>query len=76
VCRKYSNLLTTLGDLDGTTSRSYQVRDKNNLDKLLDNPDFAEANRIQLVDVVMDKYDAPRALKAGSELYAKRAEKY
>ena len=73
--RKYTNLLTTLGDLDGTASRSYQVRDKSSLDKLLDSPDFAAANKIQLVDVVMDKYDTPRALKAGSELYAERAAK-
>ncbi|KIM66897.1 hypothetical protein SCLCIDRAFT_1210949 [Scleroderma citrinum Foug A] len=72
---KYTNLLTTLGDLDGTASRSYQVRDKSSLDKLLVNPDFAAANKIQLVDVVMDKYDTPRALKAGSELYTERAEK-
>ncbi|KAL4070052.1 thiamine diphosphate-binding protein [Scleroderma yunnanense] len=72
---EYTTLLTTLGDLDGTASRSYKVGDKGGLEKLLANPDFAEANKIQLVEVVMDKYDTPRALKTASELSAKHAGK-
>ncbi|KIJ62714.1 hypothetical protein HYDPIDRAFT_94123 [Hydnomerulius pinastri MD-312] len=72
---KWTSLLTTLGDLDGTLSKSYTVRDKASLDKLLDDAEFAKAGKIQLVEVVMGKFDTPRALKAAAELSAKNAEK-
>lgn len=73
--RKWASLLTTLGDVDGTLSRSYTVRDKLGLEKLLDDPQFSNAGKIQLVEVVMGKFDTPRALKVASELSAKYAEK-
>ncbi|KAG6380224.1 thiamine diphosphate-binding protein [Boletus reticuloceps] len=72
--RKWTSLLTTLGDLNGTLSRSYTVRNKPELEKLLDDPQFANAGKIQLVEVVMDKYDTPRALKMAAELSTKYAE--
>lgn len=75
LCRKYTDLLTTLGDLDGTASESYKVCDKNSLDKILFDPKFSKANKIQLVEVVMGKYDTPRALKMASGLYEQRAAK-
>ncbi|KAH7884985.1 thiamine diphosphate-binding protein [Phlebopus sp. FC_14] len=71
---KWTSLLTTLGDVDGTQSKSYTVRDKAGLDKLLDDAEFAKAGKIQLVEVVMGKYDSPRALKASAELASKHAE--
>jgi pyruvate decarboxylase len=73
--RKWTSLLTTLGDLDGTLSKSYTVRDKTELDKLLDDAEFSSAKKIQLVEVVMGKYDTPRALKMAAELSTKHAEK-
>jgi pyruvate decarboxylase len=43
------------------------------LDKLLDDENFASARKIQLVEVLMDKYDTPRALQASADLTAKMA---
>ncbi|KIO02700.1 hypothetical protein M404DRAFT_147308 [Pisolithus tinctorius Marx 270] len=65
---KYTSLLTTFGDIGGTASRSFTVRDKASLNRLLEDPEFAKANKIQLVEVIMDKYDTPRALEAGSAM--------
>ncbi|KAF8133926.1 thiamine diphosphate-binding protein [Boletus edulis] len=72
---KWTSLLTTLGDVDGTLSRSYTVRDKSGLEKLLDDPEFSNAGKIQLVEVIMGKYDTPRALKLAAELSGKYTEK-
>ncbi|KAG6336857.1 hypothetical protein ID866_2215 [Astraeus odoratus] len=73
---KYTSLLTTFGDVEGTASKSYSVRDKAGLDSLLVDPDFIKADKIQLVEVIMDKYDTPRGLKFASELSTKRAGKH
>jgi len=54
-------------------SKSYTVRSKSELDKLLDDDEFASARKIQLVEVIMDKYDTPRALQASADLTAKLA---
>ncbi|KAN0087690.1 pyruvate decarboxylase [Tylopilus felleus] len=72
---KWTSLLTTLGDIDGTLTRSYSVRDKAGLEKLLDDPQFSSAGKMQLVEVIMGKYDTPRALKLAGELSHKYAEK-
>ncbi|KAF7978485.1 hypothetical protein HWV62_45623 [Athelia sp. TMB] len=50
-------------DAKGEKSRSYTVRNKEELEKLLADTTFASADKIQLVEVIMDKYDAPRALR-------------
>jgi len=68
---KWTSLLTVLGDLDGTLSQSYTVHNKAELSSLLDNEEFAKASKIQLVEVMMDKFDAPRALMAQAELSGK-----
>lgn len=68
---KWTSLLTVLGDLDGSKSKSYTVHNKTELSALLDDATFASANKIQLVEVMMDKYDAPRALQVQSELSGK-----
>lgn len=60
-----------LGDADGTLSRSYTVDSKDALSALLEDAEFARAERIQLVEVMLDKYDAPRALQVQAELSGK-----
>ena len=60
--------------MDGTLTRSYTVRDKHGLEKLLDDPQFSSARKMQLVEVIMDKYDTPRALIMEAELSRKYAE--
>ncbi|KAG2358323.1 thiamine diphosphate-binding protein [Suillus spraguei] len=70
---KWTSLLTTLGDIEGKMSKSYTVHNKSELDKLLDDEEFASAGKIQLVEVIMDKYDTPRALQASAALSAKIA---
>ncbi|KAK0464686.1 thiamine diphosphate-binding protein [Desarmillaria tabescens] len=68
---KWTSLLETLGDLDGTRSKSYTTNTKEELSNLLDDSEFASANKIQLVEVVMPMHDAPRALKVQAELSGK-----
>jgi pyruvate decarboxylase len=73
ISRKWTSLLNTLGDVEGKSSKSYTVGSKIELDKLLDDENFASARKIQLVEVLMDKYDTPRALQASADLTAKMA---
>jgi pyruvate decarboxylase len=56
-------LLTVLGDTTGKLSRTYQARSIPELEMLLRNEEFEQAKYIQLVEVVMDKMDAPETLK-------------
>ena len=49
-------------------AKSYTVRTKQELSDLLDDPKFAAAETIQLVEMMMDQFDAPRALKVQAEL--------
>lgn len=51
--------------------RSYTVRTKKELDALLNDESFAKADGIQLVEVIMDKYDAPLPLLRQAELSVK-----
>jgi pyruvate decarboxylase len=48
------------------------VRTKRELDALLDDASFASAAGIQLVEVVMEKFDAPLTLLRQTELISKR----
>ncbi|PFH53957.1 hypothetical protein AMATHDRAFT_752 [Amanita thiersii Skay4041] len=68
---RWTELLNTLGDVDGRSSRSYSVKTKAELSKLLDDETFGKADKIQLVEVVMDKLDAPRALQVQAEMTGK-----
>ena len=52
-----------MGGEEGKTCQSYLVKTKTELSNLLDNEEFAKADNIQLVEMIMDMYDAPRALK-------------
>ncbi|KAJ7059148.1 pyruvate decarboxylase [Mycena amicta] len=65
---EWTSLLRSLGDVDGTRSKSYTVRTKSELSALLDDETFASAGKIQLVEVVMKMHDAPRALRVQSEM--------
>ncbi|KAK0503810.1 pyruvate decarboxylase [Armillaria luteobubalina] len=68
---KWTSLLETFGDVDGTRSKSYTTNTKEELTNLLDDPEFASASKIQLVEVMMPMHDAPRALKVQAELSGK-----
>lgn len=70
-CRKWTRLLDTLGGEEGKTCQSYRVETKSELSKLLDDPTFAAAEKIQLVELLMDPHDAPNALKRQAELSGK-----
>lgn len=67
----WTQLLSTFGDLDGSLSKSYTVKTKQDVNDLLDNPMFAKADKIQLVEVCMEALDAPRALAVQAEMTAK-----
>lgn len=67
---KWAQLLDVFSE-DDTPHKSYTVRTKDELSRLLDNKAFASAEKIQLVEVVMEPLDAPRALKVQTELSAK-----
>ncbi|EPQ54543.1 pyruvate decarboxylase THI3 [Gloeophyllum trabeum ATCC 11539] len=66
---KWTSLLDVLGG-EGI-SLSYTVKTKEEAEKLLDDPEFASAKKIQLVEVIMPQHDAPRGLKAQAELSGK-----
>ncbi|KLO14832.1 pyruvate decarboxylase [Schizopora paradoxa] len=53
------------------TGKTYTVSTRDELSALIDKPEFAAANEIQLVEVMMDKYDAPLALRKQAELSGK-----
>jgi pyruvate decarboxylase len=64
----WTELLSVLGDAAGKRSKSYTVRTKSELSALLDTESFADAEKMQLVEVIMPKDDAPRALKVQAEI--------
>ena len=51
--------------------KSYTVHNKTELSNLLDDKTFAAAETIQLVEVMMDQFDAPQALQRQAELSGK-----
>ncbi|KAM5533631.1 hypothetical protein V8D89_012744 [Ganoderma adspersum] len=68
---KWTQLLETFGGEEGKTAKSYRVSTKQELSSLLDDATFANAEVIQLVELVMPQKDAPRALKVQAELSGK-----
>jgi pyruvate decarboxylase len=66
--REWTSLLSTLGGIEGKTCRSYAVRTKEELSTLLKDEKFGKADMIQLVELIMDKFDAPDTLKRGAKL--------
>ncbi|KAF8206883.1 thiamine diphosphate-binding protein [Mycena galopus ATCC 62051] len=65
---KWTELLSVLGNAAGKRSKSYSVRTKSELSALLDTELFADAGKMQLVEVNMPKNDVPRALKVQAEI--------
>jgi len=61
--RNWANLLETFNGGSDGTSQSYTVHTKDELDKLLKDENFARAERIQLVEVMMEQLDVPGVLK-------------
>ncbi|KAF8073823.1 thiamine diphosphate-binding protein [Lyophyllum atratum] len=68
---KWTGLFKVLGDPDEKISRSYTVHTKDELSKLLEDPEFVRADKTQLVEVMMEKLDAPKVLTMQAELSAK-----
>lgn len=66
--RQWTKIFETFGGVEGQNCQSYTVRTKDELSALLDNASFANAEKIQLVEMIMEKHDAPRALKVQAEL--------
>jgi len=65
---RYGKLLEVFG---ATNPRSFRVATKDELTKLLGDKEFSAANEIQLVELMMEEMDAPRALKWQMQLTAK-----
>jgi len=63
----YTALLDVFSNSPGKT-KSYSVSTKGELDKLLSDPEFASAQKMQLVEIHMDKLDAPIGLMKQAEL--------
>jgi len=64
---KWTSLLETLNDSEKFETASYTVNDKSELSNLLDDATFAEANKIQVVEVIMEALDAPLSMKLQGE---------
>jgi pyruvate decarboxylase len=67
----WTSLFTVLGDAERKKSQTFTVHNKDELSALLDDEHFANPKKIQLVEVIMDKHDAPRALQVQAELSGK-----
>jgi len=66
---KYTHILDVLAPEEiSPKPKSYTVRTKRELDTLLEDASFASATGIQLVEVVMDKFDAPIPLLRQTKL--------
>ncbi|KAF8964240.1 pyruvate decarboxylase THI3 [Flammula alnicola] len=65
---KWSSLLEALNDGGKHETESFTVNSKHELDNLLNNPSFAAASKIQLVEVIMEPLDAPQSLERQAEL--------
>jgi pyruvate decarboxylase len=68
---KWTSLLETLNDSEKFETASYTVNDKTELSNLLDDATFAQANKIQVVEVIMETFDAPSMLQRQGELTGK-----
>lgn len=51
-------------------SRSWLARTRGELESVINDAEFAAADRIQLLEVMMDRHDAPRALQVQAKLSA------
>ena len=56
---------------DQRKGKSYTVRTREEMDKLLSSEAFAKADEIQLVEVIMNRFDGPETLRRQAELSGK-----
>jgi pyruvate decarboxylase len=68
---KWTSILSLFASPQSPPYQSYSCDTRAELEALLKNPDFAKADKIQLVAVKLPKEDAPRALKMQAELTSK-----
>ena len=59
--------MQTLNDGERFETASYTVNDKTELSNLLDDATFAQASKIQVVEVIMEALDAPLVMKMQDE---------
>lgn len=67
---KYADLIAAFG---GTpeNSKTYQVKTKQEAEDLFNDKEFAKAGKLQFVEMLMPKEDAPKALQLTAEASAK-----
>ncbi|KAK4050117.1 hypothetical protein OIV83_003688 [Microbotryomycetes sp. JL201] len=53
------------------TTKSYKAKTRGELETILNDKDFQKADKAQLLEVMMDRLDAPKALQVQAELSAK-----
>ena len=63
--------METLNDSEKFETASYTVNDKTELSNLLDDATFAQASKIQVVEVIMEALDAPAIMKRQGEMSEK-----
>ena len=63
--------MDTLNDSEKFETASYTVNDKTELSNLLDDATFAQASKIQVVEVIMEALDAPAIMKRQGEMSEK-----
>lgn len=66
----YTEVPTVFGGSDKQV-RKFVVKTKDQLEKLLTDKEFNEANGLQFVELWMPKKDAPRGLKITTEMAAR-----
>lgn len=67
---KYKDLINVFGG-EAKKAKTYQVKTKKEITKLLADKDFKAAKQLQFVEMYMDRDDAPRALKLTAEASAR-----
>lgn len=68
---QWTKLLGVFGGTEGETCQSYTVHTKEEFSNLLDDKSFARADKIQLVEIMVPRLDAPKSLKVQAELSGK-----
>ncbi|TAQ87358.1 hypothetical protein B7494_g4319 [Chlorociboria aeruginascens] len=67
---KFKDIVNVFGAKEGTT-KTYQIKTKDQVNKLFSDKSFAAADVFQFVELYIPKDDAPRALKLTAEASAK-----
>jgi len=67
---RWQEMLHFFGAKEGSTA-SYAVNNRRELEELFANVDFAKADKLQLVEVMLDRQDAPRGLRAQATMTEK-----